>query len=180
MGEQKPHLLIKTRQQPRRRERGRVRALHQVLSAGQTRRQTLDHPAAVPGALRRESHASRPVAQRRFSTHLLPTTTATSTGSSASSAASGGSSRSTSRTMALSPHGNTASPYITDDQTLYSRRSRPSPGTTPAPSSTGSASSPSSSTSISPIGSRRRNPAEQRAGRLPGERLPEPDWPAET
>ena len=48
------------RQQPRRRDPRRLRALDQVLSAGQARRQALDHPAAVPGARGRAGRDLRP------------------------------------------------------------------------------------------------------------------------
>ena len=60
MGGSKPHLLVKTDQQPRRRDPRRLRPLDQVLPAGQARRQTLDHPAAVPGARGRARRDLRP------------------------------------------------------------------------------------------------------------------------
>ena len=60
MGGQKPHLLVKTDQQPRRRNPRRLRALDQVLPAGQARRQALDHAAAVPGARGRARRDLRP------------------------------------------------------------------------------------------------------------------------
>ena len=48
------------RQQPRRRNPRRVRAVDQVLPAGQARRQAVDHAAAVPGARGRAGRDLRP------------------------------------------------------------------------------------------------------------------------
>ena len=47
MGGQKPHLLVRTPTISAPKPGSNTR-LHQVLSSGQTRRQALDHPAAVP------------------------------------------------------------------------------------------------------------------------------------
>ena len=76
MGGQKPHLLVKIDQQPRRRDRGRLRALDQVLPAGQARRQALDHAAAVPGARGRagrdrttDKSARQPLRPPRYAYH---------------------------------------------------------------------------------------------------------------
>ena len=60
MGGSKPHLLVRTRQQPGRRDPRRLRAVDPVLPAGQARRQALDHPAAVPGARGRAGRDLRP------------------------------------------------------------------------------------------------------------------------
>ena len=53
MGGEKPHLLVGIGQQPRRRDARRVRAVDEVLPAGQARRHAVGHAAAVPGARRR-------------------------------------------------------------------------------------------------------------------------------
>ena len=56
MGGQKPHLLVKTVNNLGAETVVSLRAVDQVLSAGQAGRKAVDHETAVPGALRRESH----------------------------------------------------------------------------------------------------------------------------
>ena len=97
MGGQKPHLLDHGRQQPRRRDRVRLRAVDPVLPRRQARRAALGHPPAVPGARRRARRDPRPHQRQPLRHAATPTTTATSTASSASSAASAWSSSGTPR-----------------------------------------------------------------------------------
>ena len=148
---QKPHLLIKTSQQSRRRNRGHVRPLHQVLSARQASRHTVDHQAAVPRALRGKSHRYATSGAKPSLPAPIATITATSMGSSASFAASVGSSKGTSNPMASSCRAISTVPTSPDQYDSISPPSRPSPGTTPARPSSGIASSRRSSTSMSPF-----------------------------
>ena len=60
MGGQKPHLLITTSQQPRRRDPRSLRARRPSSTCGQGSRQAVGHPAAVPGARRRAGRDLRP------------------------------------------------------------------------------------------------------------------------
>ena len=97
MGGQKPHLLVKIGQQPRRRDPRPVRAVDQVLPAGQARRASRGSPGCRSRCT--WSSASRPTttSAATASSPATPTTTATSTATSASSAASAWSSSGTPR-----------------------------------------------------------------------------------
>ena len=120
MGGQKPHLLVKTVQQPRRRNdrrSTRLRPSSICRTSAPANRGSRKLP--FPVHCRREESPSRTNGGRPLSPRPTPITTAISTAPNASSAASAASNSWMSSPTANSPQGNTASPYITDDKTLY-------------------------------------------------------------
>ena len=133
MGGQKPHLLITTRQQPRRRDARPVRAVDASSTSPTSCAGTaVGHPAAVPGARRRARRDATTASAATASSPATPTTTATSTASSASSAASAWSSSGTPRSSRRSRRDGSSRPARTSTRRRTCRRCSRGPGSTPA------------------------------------------------
>ena len=122
MGGQKPHLLVRRAQQPGRRDPRRLRAVDDVLPAGQAR----PDGRGSPGCRSRctWSSGSRPTTASAAtgSSPATPTTTATSTAWSASSAASAWSSSGTPRSSRRSPPAASCRPATTSTRRRTCRR----------------------------------------------------------
>ena len=121
MGGQKPHLLVETRQQPRRRDDRSTYAPSTnsiCRTSAPARRGSRGCRSRCTCVEKVDASPTNGATPRSPAPTAI--TTATSTASSASSAASAASSRSTSRILSASSRaGNAHSPYITDDKTLY-------------------------------------------------------------